>query len=157
MLTFRTRESGFTLLEVLIALAIMGLVLVVSVPLVSGPRAGFEVKAAGTAFARAAREARVLAIRLNRPVAVRLDVVARQLSIDQGEPITLGSADLEITFTTARSLTLNEETGSVIFFADGSSSGGMITLARNGISRTYVISWITGQVGQEGAQNVDEG
>ena len=157
MPTFRTRESGLTLLEVLIALAIMGLVLVLTVPLVSGPRAGFEVKAAGTAIARAAREARVLAIRLNRPVAVRLDVAARQLSIDQGEPITLGSADLQITFTTARSLTLNEQTGAVIFFADGSSSGGIITLARNGIRRTYIISWITGQVRQRGAHNVDEG
>ena len=148
--TYRARESGITLLEVLITLAIMGLALVATAPLVTGSRAGFEVKAAGSVFLSAAREARELAIRLNRPVSLRLDLERKQLSINNGEPVKLGSQELEISFTTARSLTLSDDTGAVVFFPDGSSTGGAVTLGRGAIRRSYAINWMTGQVRQIG-------
>ncbi len=157
MPTYRAREAGVTLLEVLIVLAIMGLALVATAPLVSGSRAGFEVKAAGSLFVGAAREARELAIRLNRPVSLRLDVEAKQLSINGGEPLRLGSNELEIAFTTARSLALDEDTGSIIFFPDGSSTGGAVTLGRGAIKRAYEINWITGQVRRKGDDVAGEG
>jgi len=157
MPTCRNKERGYTLLELLVALAIMGLVLVVSLPLLSGPQAGLEIRAAGSQLVRAAREARQLAIRDNRPVPISLDVTARELRIDGGPPVRLGSEELQIAFMTARSLSVGGERGSLLFFPDGSSTGGRITLAREGLSRSWEISWITGQVRQTGEANAESG
>lgn len=151
MPTSTDRAGGFTLLEVLIGLAIMALALVAVAPLVSGPGAGIEVKSAGSRIVDAAREAREIAIRTNRPVSLDLNVATRNLRLDGSDPIALGSEELNVSITTAQSLIADSEAGRIVFFPNGSSSGGAISLERGGIAQTYRIDWITGKIRRERA------
>lgn len=66
-------RSGLTLLEILIACTVLGLMAAVAVPSVRGSLDRMAVRRAGAEMVRFYREARVLAIRRAAPVRVRLD------------------------------------------------------------------------------------
>lgn len=146
--TYRESEAGFTLFELLIVLAISSLVVTALMTLAFGPRPAIEVRAAQSTLIATLRDARAQAINQNRPVNVSLDVNARQIGIAGSEPISLGSDDLAVEFTTARQLTTGEGTGGLIFFPDGSATGGRVTLYRDGASASLDIDWLTGRVHQ---------
>jgi len=153
--TYRESEAGFTLFELLIVLAISSLVVAALMTLAFGPRPAIEVRAAQSTLIATLRDARAQAISLNRPVNVNLNVNARQIGIEGSAPISLGSDDLAVEFTTARKLTVGEGEGALIFFPDGSSTGGRVTLNRGGASASLDIDWLTGRVHQIEAEAAD--
>lgn len=151
--TYGTNEAGYTLLELLIVLALSALVVSVALPLISAPRPATEVRAAIDTASGVLREARARAVRTNRPVSVHLDVTGRKIAIADMAPVVLGGDDLGIELTTAQSLIVDEERAALMFMPDGSSTGGHITLRRDGLSRTLVVDWITGHVREVGASD----
>jgi len=72
-------NSGFTLLETLIVLAIGGLMAAIAVTSLSTARRGYQIHTAGITFTNRLFEARTQAVKRNRPIAVTLDVAARTL------------------------------------------------------------------------------
>ena len=141
----RARSRGFTLLELLVVLTLIGLLLVVLPPLItSGGGIGLEVAARD--LASALQRAQSRAITQNREVALVLDLNAHRYQIGpSGEAHTL-PAELGLGLRTARSELVDQATGAIRFYPDGSSTGGEITLSSKARSVHVAVDWLTGRV-----------
>lgn len=141
-------SRGYTLFEVLVVLAIIGLVLA-AVPMISGRRSGPEVRAAAIEIASSMREARSEAITRFRPVAFQLDVDARTYRVGDGGSAQPLPRTLELALYTARSELASETAGGIRFFPDGSATGGRITVSEDGQRYVVSVDWLTGAVAVE--------
>jgi general secretion pathway protein H len=144
-------QRGFTLLELLVVLAIVGVVLVLVPGFLLRGQPGLDVEAAARAIAGALRETRADAMQHNREQLFALDVEERLFRAGTGRaPVQIDRA-IEVTFQTARQEQVGETIGQIRFFPDGSSTGGRIGLSRDGRHTAVSIDWLTGLVAVEHA------
>jgi general secretion pathway protein H len=138
-------EAGFTLIEMLVVVAVMGFAL--GLIITRGPvrSQSLEIKAAVNEVAQGLRLARSRAIATNTPVQFAVDVPARSFRIDRGTPTILPSS-LSIAMTAVSQETLGSRLAAIRFNGDGSATGGRIELA-DGQRRAQVgVDWLTGRV-----------
>ena len=142
-------EHGFTLLEMIVVLAIMGVVIGVVVS--RGPQrsAGLETRAAAGAIAQALRSARAMAIERNRTVEVAIDPVRHLLAPDGGAVKQL-APDMRVSVLPP-ALTGKGTVKLISFASDGSSSGGQILLGAGKRRLRISVEWLTGQIKVENA------
>ena len=136
--------TGFTLIEVVVTLAILGLALV----LVAGYKppwsSGLGLRGAASELASGLRLARSEAIASNRPVPFDLDVTGHVYRV--GARAGRLPANLSIELLTITGETRRANVGDIRFNPDGSSTGGRISLA-DGKQRVAVgVDWLTGRV-----------
>jgi len=132
--------NGFTLVEMLVVLTILGLV--GAVVLTRGPShsAAVDMRSASTTVAGALRLARSRAIATNRPTLVRFDTGHATLQVG-ADPARILPAGIAMAVVTA------QEQGSAIrFLPDGSSTGGRVELAGEGRTARVGVDWLTGRV-----------
>jgi general secretion pathway protein H len=139
-------ERGFTLLELLVVLVVIGLVLVATPRLIGGGTPALETRAAAREIAAALRRARSDAIRDNREVAVVVDTDAGAYTIGEAGAWRALPERVRLSVETAASELRDEDTAGVRFFPDGSASGGRITVMREGHSYHVMLDWLTGRV-----------
>jgi general secretion pathway protein H len=132
-------------MELLVVLAVLGLVLALAVPTLGRALPGLELRTDARAVAGALREARALAIARNREVTLIIDVQQRTLHLGDGAGIKLDPR-LGISLRTASSEARAVGTGGISFFPDGTSTGGRVTLALGERQRHVVVDWLTGTV-----------
>jgi general secretion pathway protein H len=113
------KDSGFTLLEMLIVILVMGLIMAVLAGYGPPKSHWLETKAAARGVAAAMVTARGQAITSGEAVTVSLPKVPNWL----GETVS----------------------GPITFEPDGSSSGGTVVLDDNGRELTVTADWLTGQ------------
>jgi general secretion pathway protein H len=138
--------KGFTLIELLVVMAILGLVLVVVPPMFSGSLSTATLRGAARDVAAGLRQARSEAITLNRETGFRLDLEARSYTIGDARTSLSLPPDIELALFTAASERLDETTGTIRFYPDGSSTGGGITLADEDRKFEVIVDWLTGKV-----------
>jgi len=142
-------SRGYTLMEVLVTLAVIGMVLA-AVPLVAGgPRPGAEVRATAIELASALRRTRGAAIVGFHSETFVLDTERGVYSAGSNQIEAVLPEGLELSLYTARSELEDESTGRIRFFPDGSATGGRITLASGGHSYVVSVDWLTGAVEME--------
>ncbi len=138
------RDDGFTLLELLIVLSIMGLVLAVVVS--HGPirSRGLDMRAAAGAIAQSFRAARAQAIERSETVSVVIDPQQHRFAADRGGIHPL-APDLAVTLLPG-TIPGPGDVGIVRFSPDGSASGGGVRLG-NGARQVQIgVEWLTGRV-----------
>jgi general secretion pathway protein H len=137
--------DGFSLIELIVTLAILGLVLV----LITGYRAPWSTALGlrGTAaeLASGLRLARSQAIAGNRPVVLDLDLAQHRYRVGDSPPHEL-PPKLSIRLLTIAGENRGRTNGDIRFNPDGSSTGGRITLAEGGRSVAVGVDWLTGRV-----------
>ncbi len=137
--------AGFTLIEILVVLAILGFALV----LVAGYRApwsrGYEVETTAAELAAQLRLARSEAIVSNHPAALEIDLPGHRYRLGSGTPRHLPAA-LSITLLTVAGERLSAHDGRIRFNPDGSSTGGRIVLAEGARRVAVGVDWLTGRV-----------
>lgn len=144
--TAREATQGFTLLELLVVMAILGLI-VSMVPLMMGRGLpGVELKSAARSVAAGLRQTRTEAIFSNQPIRFTIDLDDRRYTVSDADRWQELPGDFELTLETSRSEMLDETTGSIQFFPDGSASGGRISLSGKGREYHVMVDWLTGQV-----------
>ena len=129
------RQAGFTLIEIIVVLAILGLM--AGLVLSRGPqRSGaVDMRRAAATVAGALRGARGRAIAINRTVAVRFDPNGTTLQVgdEARRPLPKGIAAAAAT-------------PPILFRPDGSSSGGTVELEGEAQRARIVVDWLTGRV-----------
>ena len=140
------KTSGFTLLELLVVVAIAGLMLAVIPPMLPNVIANAQLKAAARELAAGLKGAREHAVISGEESVMRLDLDERIYFIkDAGRKLAL-PGETDLTLITADSEQSAEKIGAIRFFPDGSSTGGQIKLHHRQLDYLVDVNWLTGRV-----------
>src|SRR3954464_14619370 len=139
------RAAGFTLLELIVVLAIGAIIYSLLLGTPFGTASTGDLKAAARTLASGLRQAQTMAITSRRDATMTLDVESREFRVADLEPHHV-SDKVELKLYTAQSEVVNERLGSIRFYPDGSSTGGRITVASGERKYLVDVDWITGRV-----------
>jgi general secretion pathway protein H len=145
-------SAGFTLLEALMVLAILGLVTALALPSLRRPPDKLRLEAATRTLASALRFSRAEAIARNDDVIVTVHVDRRILESSAGSAIQIDQ-DISVETIFAAAERRRGAAGAIRFFPDGTSSGGDIILTLNKRRARISVNWLTGEARLELAGN----
>jgi len=138
-------NKGFTLLELIVVLFIVVLGFsAIGINLSSGNDAT-GLKVAARDIVSALRFVRGQALLSHQETTVTLDLAENTYTVSAREKVYSIPEAIDVTMVTAQS-EITEGLGSIRFFADGSSTGGRITLEQGKAARQIDINWLTGQI-----------
>ena len=144
-MTAGRNQRGFTLLELLVVLAIIGFVVALVPGFILRSQPQLDIEIAARAIADGMRRTRSEAVLRNRPQAFALDVAARVFRPGDDTPVRIDDS-VAVSFRTAHSQLLDEGVGQIRFFPDGSSTGGLIRLVQGNARADVRSDWLTGLV-----------
>ena len=142
-------SAGFTLLELMVVLAIATLLLAITPPLITSALPGVELKSAARRVTAGLRFAREEAIRSGRDATFVIDVDSRVFAVDGQRQRSNLPEDLDVKLEAAEQEMLNDHAGGVRFYPDGSSTGGRVILARCDSGYQVGVQWLTGRIRME--------
>lgn len=129
------KPAGFTLIEMLVVLAITALVSALAFPALDKAMRGQAFEAAADTLDLGLRQARADAIRTGRPVRFMLGADRHSIVRDRAAPIPI-PGDVLVTLPTR----------GIVFFGDGTSSGGGIAIEGTGRTRKLAVDPGSGAV-----------
>jgi general secretion pathway protein H len=141
-----TGARGFTLLELLVVLALATLLVAIAPPLITASLPGIELKSSARSLTAGLRLAREEAIRSGQDVAFTLDLDNRTFEVGGGYRRVSLPDSVEIKLTAAESEMLDEQVGAIRFYPDGSSTGGRIVVSTGASGWQVGVQWLTGRI-----------
>ncbi len=138
--------AAFTLLELLVVIAVIALIYAILPAGVFGGREGVELRATARQVADELRRARGQAIASNREVAFLLDLEQRRFGLPGRGALAELPAGIEAKVLTASEVVSDAAQARIQFFPDGSSTGGAVTLSGAGKHYEVTVRWLTGEV-----------
>ena len=144
----RTRQSGFTLIELVAVVALIGIALAVLSLSFSKSMNSAKVQAASRDLVAALRYTRGQAIVKGRQAALDLDTQNNTYQAP-GRPLVKLPGEMRMTLLTADSEQTGATSGRIRFFADGASTGGHVSIFAGQREWRVNVNWLTGQVTRE--------
>lgn len=141
-------RRGFSLIELLVVLAIIGLMLAVVPKFIVGSP-GVQLRAAADGLAARLRQLHESAIRGQVTTGFALDPKARTYRLSTAPATHALPAIVTGVEVTTVAFHPAERIAQILFYPDGSSSGGAIRLRHAALSDGIRIDWLTGRVGLE--------
>lgn len=138
------KRGGFSLIELLVVLSIVGLSLAVIGPAVGNSLDASRLKASVRSMLATARQARSLARAEQREVTLLIDVEARTYHLDDQAVASIRPVTTLIEVTAAQLEQISAQQIGVRFFADGSATGGLISFSLDKQHHAIEIDWLTG-------------
>jgi general secretion pathway protein H len=138
----RRATAGFSLIEMLAALAIVALAAALVMPLAMRPSDALRLDAAAQDLVAALRLTRDAAIAHNTDAALTIDVERRTFA-SRAAPARSLPADLSMKLKIAEPEQARSQ-GGFRFFPDGSSTGGEMVLALRGKEAKICVDWLSG-------------
>jgi general secretion pathway protein H len=138
-------EHGFTLIEMLVVIAIIALIGALALPQFSGAQGKADMTSTARRLAAGLRSTRSLAMAHGRAEAFALDTAHGLYRAGTGAAQPVGK-NIGLTLVTASRERIDSATGSIRFFADGSSTGGGIALRAGPRNSLILVDWLTGRV-----------
>jgi general secretion pathway protein H len=139
-------STGFTLMEMLVGLAILTLALTLVPPLFTNVITSTQIKSATRILAASLKQVRSEAISKQTETTLTLDVESQQFAVG----VKLRSLDLpkdtRLTLIAADTEQLSAQQAAIRFFPDGSSTGGRIELSHLRNQYRIDVNWLTGTI-----------
>ncbi|TAG49429.1 MAG: type II secretion system protein GspH [Betaproteobacteria bacterium] len=142
----RNRSGGFTLIELIAVVLIIGVIAALSPPFFSSGVTGAEHRAAARQVAQVLRFARTEAVAKRVDVGVEFDFEARTFQLADARKKSKLPEGIALELTTTAAETKDEKRGSIRFYPDGGSTGGRVTLKNKEREFRIDIDWLTGRV-----------
>jgi general secretion pathway protein H len=142
----KRRAAGFTLLEVIIVLALGAILYVVVLGGPIGKAGAADLKAAARSLASGLRTAQTTAMATRRDALLTLDMESREYLATGEEQAHKLPDNIDIKLFTAQTEVTSDKRGSIRFYPDGSSTGGRITVASGERKYLVDVDWLTGRV-----------
>ena len=141
------RSAGFSLLELMVALTILALAMGVVSISASRRSPSFDIQRLAGETVSLLREARLAAQTSGRPVVVTFDPDARELR-------RAGSQTVAIPDGVEASLVSSASAGrsAIVFYPDGSSSGGAFALDGASRRERVTVDWLTSRIERQDAR-----
>jgi general secretion pathway protein H len=142
----QTGERGFTLMEMLVVMAVMGIVAALAMPRFHHALPGLDYTHAVHNLASALRQTRAAAISSGQMRSLELDI-DDAIYRYPGQPRADIPAGIAIDLLAGRDgLSLVDQRARFDFYPDGSSAGGRIALAQGDRLSILAIDWLTGRI-----------
>jgi general secretion pathway protein H len=138
-------QKGFTLIEMILVLVIAMLLLGAVGPRIASGIGSIKFRAAAQEIASALRYTRAKAVAEEREAALTVYLSEHAYEVDGGERYSIPE-DVDISVYTTAEQIFDNDRGDIVFYPDGSASGGRITLEYRGQKRLIYINWLTGLV-----------
>jgi general secretion pathway protein H len=142
----RATSRGFTLLEMLVVLAIGAATYVLLLGSPFGAASAGDLKAAARRLASGLRTAQTTAMVTHRDALLTIDMDSREFLVAGNAPAQKISDRIELKLYTAQSEVASDKRGSIRFYPDGSSTGGRITVSSGERKYLVDVDWLTGRV-----------
>ena len=140
------KYSGFTLIEVLVVLGILTLLLAIIPPLLPNVISSTKVKTATRDIAASLKLARSQAISQQSEARLTLNVKDKLIHLGEQQKRLELPEGAELLLVTANTEQQSEDEGSILFFPDGSSTGGRIEVAHAQDRFMIDVNWLTGKI-----------
>lgn len=140
----RHGNHGFTLIELLVVLAVIAMSLAIVGPRIVASIDSSRLNTSLRSVLTSARAARMLAQTEQREVSLVFDVADRSYRLDDDRVMPIRPRDTILKVTAAESERLSDSRIAIIFFPDGSASGGRVQFGPDERPRVLEIDWLTG-------------
>jgi len=152
----RRAAAGFTVVELLIVIVLMGLLTSIAYPRMSGVRASAGLRGARVQFLSSLATARAAAVRFGRPAQLKRTGNSIQVRADTGGTGVFVSLTLPVALDSQFSVTLGATVDSVVFGPRGlatnlSSSGAQFALVRGTIQDSVCLTRL-GEIAPRGCR-----
>ncbi|HEV2673307.1 MAG TPA: GspH/FimT family pseudopilin [Aliidongia sp.] len=141
-------QAGFTLIELMVCLALVAATLAMASPVLGRLQSGFAFRNAAHDVADQMQQARARAIDGGRPAEFAIDL---STGVYRGGPdrIRRLPSGLQLSMLTVDGERLGRSAGAIRFFPDGSSTGGGIALVQGNRRLDVRVDWVTGRISVE--------
>ncbi len=134
-------EGGFTLLELLVVMTILGVLAVAGIAALPQGESGAHLRRLAWQMAQVARDARAEAVATGQVVELRTERAGPSAAVlVAGQRHAAPAYSVQIASSNA-----GEHRSSIVFYPDGSSNGGTILIGEEAPRQVH-IAWLTGRV-----------
>jgi general secretion pathway protein H len=140
------RQSGFTLLELVVVIAILALAVAIVAPALNRARLGLMVRSAAYELAGSLRAARAAAQAANVERVLTLDVGTRRYWAEGVVGRRVFPPTVAVELAVPESERFGSSSGRVRFFPDGSASGAKVVLNDGRSAASVSVDWLNGDV-----------
>jgi len=145
-MTLRRSEAGFTLLETVCVLAIVGMLAAIAVPAFPHGTSRMMLEAYALETAALLKADRNAAMRRGTQVTTQLSAVSRTIRSGSGGRFVQFPQDVGFNAVLAAQCNQRAAGTTIAFFPSGMSCGGAISLSRLGTTFEIRITWLTGGI-----------
>lgn len=136
---------GFSLLEVLLVVAILAIASVLAAAVVRGSSPGIQLRSQAKELAAQLRYTRAHAIATGQAQRFTVDPRAHAWTAPGDRDGEIPES-MDVSFIGAREVQPREGEGAIVFFPDGASTGGQVRLGIRGATWHVDVAWLTGEV-----------